>query len=67
MKETLSADSIIILMDFAENYSFVVQDAVQGQHWNNNSQATLHPFAVYVRIGEELNCMSLCCVQLPAP
>ena len=33
-------------MDFAENYSFFVQDAIQGFHWNN-SQATLHSFVVY--------------------
>ena len=36
------------LLYFAENYSFIVQDAVQGHHWNN-SQATLHPFAVYFK------------------
>lgn len=33
-------------MDFAENYSFVVQDAAQGFHWEN-VQATLHPFVAY--------------------
>lgn len=32
--------------DFAENYSFVLQDAAQGFHWNN-SQATIHPFVAY--------------------
>ena len=35
-----------ILLDFAENYSFIVQDAIQGYHWNN-SQATLHAIVVY--------------------
>ena len=30
----------------SENYSFVLQDAAQGFHWNN-SQATIHPFVVY--------------------
>lgn len=35
-------------MDFAENYSFLVQDASQAFHWNN-SQATLHPIVVYYR------------------
>ena len=29
--------------DFSENYSFVLQDAAQGFHWNN-AQATMHPF-----------------------
>ena len=36
----------IILLDFAENYSLVMQDAVQGFHWENR-QATLHPLVVY--------------------
>jgi len=48
LKEQLDENSIIILLDFAENYSFVVQDAVQGYHWSN-SQATLHRFVVYYR------------------
>lgn len=61
-KENLALDSVVILMDFAENYSFVVQDAVQGHHWNN-SQATLHPFTVYYKEGTELKCLSLCVVS----
>ena len=32
--------------DFAENYSFVIQDASQSFHWNN-LQATIHPFVCY--------------------
>ena len=38
----------MIMFDFAENYSFMVQDEVQGFHWNN-AQATLHPFLIYSR------------------
>ena len=30
------------------SYSFVLQDAAQGFHWNN-SQATIHPFVIYHR------------------
>ena len=51
-KENLSENELIILLDFAENYSFVVQDAVQGFHWEN-SQATLHPFVAYFQWGLE--------------
>ena len=47
-KENLSENELIILLDFAENYSFAVQDAVQGFHWEN-SQATLYPFVAYFR------------------
>jgi hypothetical protein len=44
-KENLTDDKIIIILDFAENYSFIVQDSVQGFYWDNQ-QASVHPFAV---------------------
>ena len=59
----LTKDTAIVLLDFAENYSFIVQDAIQGHHWNN-SQATLHPFAVYHRTATDLlECLSICVVS----
>ena len=48
-KEEIKPEEIIDLMDFAENCSFVEQDATQGFHWEN-SQITLHPFIIYQRI-----------------
>ena len=36
----------LVVGDNSENYSFIVQDAVQGYHWNN-SQVMLHPFVYY--------------------
>ena len=39
--------------DFAENYSFIVQDEAQSFHWNN-SMATVHPFVVYYKENNEL-------------
>lgn len=39
-------NEVIALGDFAENYSFILQDAAQGYHWNN-AQATIHPFVAY--------------------
>lgn len=47
-KEELREDECIVVCDFSENYAFVLQDSVQGVHWNNN-QATVHPFAIYYR------------------
>merc|ERR1712168_355858 len=47
-KESLKEDEVLVVGDFAENYSFVVQNAAQGQHWNN-SQCTLHPFVCYFK------------------
>lgn len=62
LKENLPYNELVILMDFAENYSFVVQDAVQGFHWEN-SQATLHPFVVYYKKNEELKNINICMIS----
>ena len=52
-KATLKPGELLVLADFSENYSFVLQDASQGFHWNN-AQATVHPFVVYYKhLGEE--------------
>lgn len=48
LKEHMGTDECIVLGDFAENYAFIIQDAVSGFHWNND-QATIHPFVVYYR------------------
>ena len=45
-KESLQPGECVIVLEFAENYLFVVQDAAQGFHWNN-SQATIHPLVLY--------------------
>lgn len=47
----------MVICDFAENYAFVVQDAVQGFHWNNN-QATIHPFVIYYKTEEKVKTKS---------
>ena len=56
-KTTLKAGEFLVTADFAENYSFVLQDAAQGFHWNN-SQATLHPFVAYYLDSEEVRHLS---------
>ena len=50
----LTEDSIICYVDFAENYSFNVQNAIQSFHWNN-SQATIHPFVVTYKYDGAVN------------
>ena len=35
-----------VVGDFAENFTFVMQDEVQTYHWNN-AQATIYPFVCY--------------------
>lgn len=52
LKESELSETAIIIADFAENYSFILQDAVQGFHWTN-SQATIHPFIVYHKFETE--------------
>lgn len=47
-RAALLSGEMLIQMDFAENYAFLVQDAVQGYHWNND-QATIHPFVIYYK------------------
>ena len=47
-RKDVDDQSAIVLLDFAENYSFVVQDEVQAFHWNN-IQATLHLIVIYYR------------------
>ena len=46
VKENLTDSQALVTLDFAENYTFLIQDAIQGFHWNND-QATLHPFSIY--------------------
>ena len=50
-KENLSEGEVVVIGDFAENYSFVMQDEVQGFHWTN-TQATIHPFVAYHRASD---------------
>ena len=53
IKKSLKEGDFLVTADFSENYSFVIQDAIQGFHWNN-SQATVHPFVAYHIKDDEL-------------
>ena len=46
LKNDLSTNHALVLLDFAENYSFVVQDEAQSFHWNN-MQCSIHPAVIY--------------------
>ena len=63
-KEIINCTVAIILLDFAENYGFIVQDAVQGHHWDN-SQATVHPFVMYLKDSpnSDLKCVNMCVIS----
>ena len=49
-KEELTDSSSICLMDFSENFSFVVQNEVQGYHWTQGC-CSLHTVVLYFKEG----------------
>ncbi|KAF2879040.1 hypothetical protein ILUMI_27134 [Ignelater luminosus] len=53
LKDNIVKGDVIVQCDFAENYSFVVQDAAQSFHWNND-QATLLTSVYYYRQGQDI-------------
>jgi len=53
----LQAGEILVTADVSGNYSFILQDAAQGFHWNN-SLATIHPFVAYFVDSGELRHLS---------
>jgi len=57
IRKSLKEGEFLVIANFSENYSFVIQDAIQGFHWNN-SQATVHPFIAYYIKDDELRHVS---------
>ena len=56
----LRDDACIAIMDFSENYRYVIQDEIQSFHWNNQ-QCTVDPVVIYCRsTNRTLEHMSLC-------
>ena len=62
LKSEIDSSTVLFLGDFAENYQFVIQDEVQGFHWNN-SQCTLHPVVTYYQENDELKNISYCVIS----
>ena len=56
-KDNLQEGEVLTVSDFAENYSFVVQDEAQSFHWNNSS-VTLHPLVAYFKKNGNLEHLS---------
>ena len=57
LKNDLEEGQVIVLSDFSENYSFVIQDAAQGYYWAN-PQATIHPCVVYYKEKNKIESVS---------
>lgn len=47
MKEHLTPEAAILLMDFSENYAFVIQNEIQSYHWARGG-CTVHPVGMYL-------------------
>lgn len=60
-KYNLKAEECSLLLDFSENYTFPIQDAIQGYYWEN-FQATLHLVVAYIRVNE-IKIMSMCIIS----
>lgn len=48
LKESLGHGEFQVTLDFSENYTFHVQNAIQAQHWSKE-QATLHVYVIYYK------------------
>lgn len=57
-KEELKDNELLAICDFSENYTFLIQDAIQKYHWVNE-QCTIHPFALYWRDDDKLKMQSI--------
>lgn len=62
LKNNIDNSSFIFLGDFAENYSFVVQDEVQSFHWNN-MMCTLQPVVIYYKENNIVKHLSYCIIS----
>lgn len=63
-KDGLSTDTAIIVADFSENYTCIVQDAIQNFHWKKE-QATAHPFLAYIKdnVTDTVKSISICVIS----
>lgn len=53
MRENLQKHEVLVHTDFSENFAFVVQNAAQAFHYNNN-QCTVHPVLFYYKSDTEI-------------
>ena len=53
LKTSISQKEYLVCLDFAENYTCIIQDAIQAFHWSAK-QATLHPYVIYYKKNNEV-------------
>lgn len=59
LKESLLRNEILIIGDFAENYTCIVQDSIQAAYFSA-TQVTLHPFVAYYNTTNALTSQCYC-------
>ena len=47
-KANLACHEAVVIADFAENYTFTIQNEIQIYHWNKK-QCTVHPIALFFK------------------
>lgn len=57
-KKNLKLNEFLVICDFSENYTFIVQNAIQSFHWVNK-QCTIHPFVIYYKNGDKIDHLSV--------
>lgn len=55
-------DEVLVQCDFSENYAFIVQEAAQSFHYNNN-QASIHTVVYYYKMNGEIRHYSLAIIS----
>ena len=62
-KKNVRGGEAVVVRGFSENYSFVIQDAVKGWHWDAR-QATVHPFIAYFKKDNQVVHQSFCFISV---
>ena len=61
-KENVDENTIIVSVDFSENFTFIIQDEIQSYHWCKE-QATLHPVVMYYKENGTVKHKSFCVIS----
>ncbi|GBN19002.1 hypothetical protein AVEN_263209-1 [Araneus ventricosus] len=63
-KDELIEGTTIILADFFEKYTCIMQDAIQRVHWKKE-QVTIHPFLAYIKdtANDKLKPIPMCVIS----
>ena len=60
-KDSLEANAALILVDFSENFSFIIQDEIQSAFWSKK-YCTIHPVVIYLIENGKMVAESFCVI-----